>query len=81
MKTLLYKKEKSMKKLFVISALLVSLIACDKEEEKAPAADVASDVAPDVVAGDSSASVDVSVDATPVETPDTSSSTDASVGG
>ena len=70
-----------MKKLFVISALLVSLVACDKDEEKAPATDVVSDVAPDAVVGDSSASVDVSVDATPVETPDTSSSTDASVGG
>ena len=81
MKTLLYKKEKSMKKLFVISALLVSLIGCDKEEEKTPATDVVSDVAPDVVAGDSSVSVDSSVDATPVEAPDTSSSTDASVGG
>ena len=72
-----------MKKFFVISALLVSLVACDKEEEKAPAADVvadadasvAADVAEDVTA------VDVPTSTTPVETPDASSSTDASVGG
>lgn len=72
-----------MKKFFVISALLVSLVACDKEEEKAPAADVvadadasvATDVAEDVTA------VDVPTSTTPVETPDASSSTDASVGG
>ena len=72
-----------MKKFFVISALLVSLAACDKDE-KAPATDVVVDVVSDIdatnVAQDVTA-VDVSVDTTPVETPDASSATDASVGG
>ena len=72
-----------MKKFFVISALLVSLSACDKDE-KAPAADAVTDVVSDIDAADVAedvTAVDVSVDATPVETPDASSATDASVGG